>query len=144
MQSCNTVYRVACSDCKMRHLHLTVPDNCHLFNLLEIPRIFSLNVKNKAAVDLFDDLINTWKQLGKQVDRPFLKGLSHNGMVGISAGLCGNRPCIVPAKTFLIHKDTHQLGNCHGRMGIIHLEGNLLIELLNIVMFLFIFFNCSL
>ena len=144
VQSCNAVYRIACSDCKMCHLHLTIPDNCHLSDFLEVSRIFCLNIKNETTVDFFDDLVNTRKQFGEQVDRPFLQSLCHNSMVGISTCFCGNCPCIVPAKTFLIHKDTHQFGNSHGRMGIVHLEGNLLMKLSDIVMCLLIFLNSSL
>ena len=45
------------------------------------------------------------------------------------------------AKTFLIHEDTHKLCNRHGRMGIVQLEGCLLIELTDIAVVLFILCN---
>ena len=38
-------------------------------------------------------------------------------------------------------KDTHQLGNCYGRMGIVQLESCLLIEFADVVVVLFILFN---
>ena len=123
VQSCNTVYRVACSDCQVCHLHLSVVDDRHLADLLLVARISSLDLLHKAAVDLFDDLVYTRKQSGEQLDRPFFQCLSHDRMVRVSTGLCRYLPCLVPSKSFLIQKDTHQLCNCYGRMGIVELEG---------------------
>ena len=144
MKSCNTIYRETCNDCKVCHLNLSVIDDCHLFDLLIVSRIFILYFDDKTTVNLFDDLIYTWKKSGKQLDRPFLKSLSHNGMVGVSNTFGSYSPGIVPAKTFLIHKKTHKLCNSHSRMSIVHLEYDFLVELLNIIMCFLIFLDCSL
>ena len=65
-------------------------------------------------------------------------------MVGVSNTFGSYSPCIIPAKTFLIHKETHKLSNSHSRMSIIHLEYDFLVELLDIIMCFLIFLNCSL
>ena len=62
MKACNTVYRVACNDRKVSHLNLSVIDDRHLLDLLEVSRIFLLDLKNETTVDLLDDLVDTRKQ----------------------------------------------------------------------------------
>ena len=141
MQRGNTVYGIACSDRQMGHFYLSVIDDRHLADLLLVARIFCFDLFHKAAVDLLDDLIDTRKQAAEQLDRPFLQCLCHDRMIGVSTGLCGYFPCLVPAKTFLIHEDTHKLCNRYGRMGIVQLEGCLLIELTDIAVVLFILCN---
>ena len=96
MQSCYTVHREAARDRHVCHLDLTVVDNCHLRDLFLISRVFLLDLKKEATVDLLYDLVDTRKQSGEQLDRPFFKGLGHDGVVGISAGLCGDIPCLFP------------------------------------------------
>ena len=140
----NTVYRVTCNDCKMSHFYLSIIEDCHLLDLFIVSRIFSLNIKDETTVDLFDDLVYTWKQSGEQLNRPFLKSFCHDCMVCVSNTFCCYRPCIIPAKTFFIHKDTHKLCYSNCRMSIIHLESNFLIKLHDIFMIFFVFFDCSL
>ena len=141
MKACNTVYRVACNDRKVSHLNLSVIDDRHLLNFLEVSRIFLLDLKNETTVDLLDDLVYTRKQSGEQLDRPFLKCLGHDGVVGVSTAFCCDIPCLIPAKTFLIDKNTHQLCNCNCRMSIIHLEYNLLMKLCDVIVCFFVFGN---
>jgi len=103
----------------MSHLNLSVVDDCHLCNLLLVTRILLLNLNDETAVDLLNDLIDTRKQTGEQLDRPFLKCLCHDRVVRVSTGLCRNLPCFIPGQTVVIQKDSHQLCNRYGRMGIV-------------------------
>ncbi len=98
MQSCNAVYRVACCNRQMCHLDLSVVDDRHLANLLLIARILRLNLQDKTAVDLFDDLVYTRQQSGEQLDRPFFQCLCHDGVVRVSTGLRRYLPCLIPAQ----------------------------------------------
>ena len=134
MQLSNTVDGVAGNDCQVCHLDLSVVDDCHLGDLVLVARELLLDLQKEAAVDLFYDLIDSRKQSGEQLDRPFLKCFSHDGMVRVSNRLRGHFPCIIPLQAFLIQQDTHQLSDSNGRMGIVHLEGCLLIELPDIRM----------
>ena len=59
-------------------------------------------------------------------------------------GIGHDAPRLVPAETFLIHKNTHQLCYCYCRMCIIHLECYFLRQFADITMFLFKLCNCSL
>ncbi len=144
VKPCHTIYRIACSDCKVSHLHLSVIDNGHLADLLMIARILLLDLLDKAAVDLLDNLIHTGKQSGEQLNRPFLQSLGHNGMVGISTSLCGYLPCLIPLQMLLVKKNTHQLCHSDCRMGIVKLERCFLIKFADILMGLLILRNSSL
>ena len=62
VQSCHTVNRVACCNCKMCHLYLSVIDDCHLADLFLITGIHLLDLQDKSAVDLLNDLIYSWKE----------------------------------------------------------------------------------
>ncbi|SCH33629.1 Uncharacterised protein [uncultured Clostridium sp.] len=134
MQSRYAVYRMACRDSQMSHLDLSVVNDSHLADLFLIARIFCLDIQYKTTVDLLHDLVYTGKQTGEQLDRPFLQGLCHDGVVGVSAGLSRYIPCLVPLQAFLVDEDTHQLGYRYSRMGIVQLERRLLVELADVVM----------
>ena len=134
VESRHAVYGVAGHDGQMGHLHLSVIDDGHLADLLLVARILLLDLNHEAAVDLLDNLINTGKQAGEQLDGPFLQGLRHDRMVRVSTGLRGDLPRLIPLQAFLIHQDAHQLGYRHSRMRIVQLEGGLLVELADIVM----------
>ena len=134
MKLCNTVDRISAYDSQTSHMNLSVIDHCHLADFFLITRVLLSYLDQEAAVDLFYDLIDTRKKSGEQVNRPFFKCLCHNRMVRVCTGLCRNLPCLIPAKAFHIHQNSHQLRNSYGRVGIIQLEGNLLIELMDIIM----------
>ena len=60
MQLGYTIDRITCNDSQMRHLNLTICNNCHLGNLIYIRRILVCHFDDKSSVDFFNDLINTW------------------------------------------------------------------------------------
>ena len=103
----NTVYGITCNDCKMCHLHLAIINDCHLTDLLRIIRILLLDLFHKSAVDLFNNLINSGKKSGEQLDWPFFQSLCHDGMVGVCTGLRGDCPCFIPGKIIFIHENSH-------------------------------------
>ena len=92
----NTVYREAADDRKVSHADLSVINDGHSADLLVVARISLLDLGYKAAVDLLDNLVNTRKQTGEQLDRPFFKSLSHDGVVCVRTGLCCDLPCLIP------------------------------------------------
>ena len=103
--------------------------NVHLFDLFRHVDtgivIALMDHALKPAVDLLDDLINPGQQLGEEVDGPFLQSFGHDGMVGVGHGSGGQIPCLVPFESVVVHEQSHQLGNTEGRMGIVHLEDQL-------------------
>jgi len=92
----NTVYREAADDCKVSHADLSVVNDRHSADLLVVTRISLLDLGYKTAVDLLNDLVNTRKQTGEQLDRPFFKSFSHDGVVCVGTGLCRDLPGLIP------------------------------------------------
>ena len=119
MQSCNTVYGIACCNCQMCHFNLTIIDNCHFTHFFLIAGIFCLDFLHETAVDLLYNLVNTGKQTAEQLNRPFLQSFRHNGMVGIGAGLGCYLPCFFPCQIIFVKQNSHQFSYCNSRMGII-------------------------
>ena len=88
-EPCHAVYGEACDDRHICHAHLAVHEDRHLLHFVLIARIHLADFDEEPAVDLLHDLVNTRKQFGEQVDRPFLKRLRHDRMVRVRAGLRG-------------------------------------------------------
>ena len=133
----------------MCHLHLSIVDDRHLTDLLLYIHtgyiaVLLLDIDDESAVDLLYDLVDSGKQSGEQFDGPFLQCFRHDGVVGVSTGLGGDLPRFLPGQIIIIHQHTHQLCDSYGRMGIVQLEGNLLIELMDIVMLSHVLLNCFL
>ena len=127
---CNTVYRIACYDSHICHLDLSVIEDSHLSYLVLITRIFLVNLNYKSSVYLVNNLVYTRKQSLEYLNWPLLKCLSHDCMVGVGYTSCSDIPCIIPWQMLLIHKDSHKLCNCNRRVGIVHLENNLIRKIL--------------
>ena len=94
---CHAVYRKAAHDGHISHAHLSVVDDGHTVHLARVIGVSLLYLGHEAAVDFLHDLIDSGKQTGEQLDGPFLQGLSHNGVVGVSAGSGGDIPGLIPA-----------------------------------------------
>ena len=99
----DTVYGITCCDRKMRHLYLSVINNRHLTHFFVIARICLFDPHYKTAVDFFYNLINSRKQPGEQLNRPFFQSFRHNRMVRIRTCLRRHFPCLVPCQIMLIH-----------------------------------------
>ncbi len=145
MKLCHTVYRMTTYNGQVCHLHNTIIDDGHLGDLvLGILRVLLADILAESPVDLLHDLVDTRQKLGEQLDGPLLQGLSHDGMVGVSAGLDGDVPSLIPLQVVVVHEDTHQLGHSHSRVGVVHLESHLLIEMVNVaVVTLHILLHCG-
>ena len=91
-------------------------------------RVAGVHLFNETAIDLFDDLINTWQQFRDHGDRPFFKGFRKYGVIGEADGFNGHVPGGIPIVMFFIDEDTHQFRNTECRMGIIDMDTNLVRE----------------
>ena len=92
----NAVYGEAADDREVSHADLSVVNDRHSADLLVVARISLLDLGNEAAVDLLNDLVNTRKKAGEELDWPFFKSLSHDGVVCVGTGLCRNLPGLIP------------------------------------------------
>ncbi len=145
----HTIHGIAGYNGHMGHLHLSIVENGHLADLLLYIHtvdagILLLNLTDKTAVDLLHDLVDPGQQPGEQINRPFFQGFCHDGVVGIGTCLRGDLPGLLPGEFELIQQDPHQFRNGHRRMGIVELEGHLLIKVMDVIVFAHIFGHCFL
>ena len=119
---CNTVYAETCVNCKPSHIYFSVIDDGHTTVFCIIVRIFFAQLNHKAAVDFFNNLIDTRKKTLENLNRPFFKRFCKNCVVCISKCVSYYVPGIVPAYVVFIHKDSHKFRNSNNRMSIIKLD----------------------
>ncbi len=62
---------------------------------------------------------------------PGLQRLGHKGVVGVAQGLGGDLPGGFPGHPFVVDQDAHELGHSQRRMGVIELDGVLLVEVIH-------------
>ena len=110
-------------------LDLTALDNGHLGNsvavLGSVEQILAV-----AAVDLADDGVDSREDLLNEALIPLLERLSHNGVVGVSEGVGNDVPSLLPAVAALVEEYSHQLRDSEGRVSIVDVDSNLLVEVL--------------
>ena len=129
MQLGYAVYAVGSSAAEVSHVDLTALDNGHLGNsvavLGSVEQILAV-----AAVDLADDGVDSREDLLNEALIPLLKRLSHNGVVGVSEGVGNDVPSLLPAVAALVEEYSHQLRDSEGRVSIVDVDSNLLVEVL--------------
>ena len=86
-----------------------------------------------SIVKLLDNRHKYRNNLFKVSERPFLKCLSKDGMVGISTGLAYHINCIVHSEILFLSKNSDKLRNNHSRMCIVNLNYCILIKVMQIV-----------
>ena len=115
------------------HAHLAVVDDGHAVFSRLIARELVLDGKQEAAVNLFDNLINTRKQTGEELNGPLLECLGHDGVVRVRAGLARNFPRLFPAESLFVHQNAHELRNRDCGVRVVHLEHDKIRELLDVI-----------
>ena len=124
----DAVYRVRTHDCKASHMHFAVLDYRHGTELFHVVRITRLDVFEMAAVDLVDNHIDTRQERFEHIDWPLLQGFGHNGVVSVSDDVAGNSPSLVPFEVVFVDEDAHKFSHAQGRMGVVNVNGDFLIE----------------
>ena len=84
------------------------------------------DVVEQAAVDLEDDLEVARQQHLEPRERPFLERLGQQRVVRVRERPLGEVPGLVPSEVRLVEQDPHQLGDGHGRVRVVELDGDLL------------------
>ncbi len=62
---------------------------------------------------------------------PALDGLWQQGVVGVGARVGGDVPSGVPAEALQVHEDAHELGDGERGVGVVELDGDLVMFSLN-------------
>ena len=76
----------------------------------------------ELAVDAADDVCDLRYHAAQQIQRPLLQCLAHDGVVGVGEGLLSDGKGLLEVHA-LAHEQTDQLGDGHGGMGVIELDG---------------------
>ena len=76
-------------------------------------------------VDLVDDLELARQQLLKVVQRPLLKRLGKQRVVGVGQGASRQIPGLIPPQLRVVEQDAHQFGDREGGMRIVELDRRL-------------------
>ncbi len=70
----------------------------------------------------------TGQHLAEQIHRPALERLRHQGVVGVGERLRADIPGLFPVQSFLVKQQPHQFGNGDGRVGVVELDGDFVVE----------------
>jgi len=114
---------------KESHMNLIVLNDGHSGNS-QLITCACLDFLAITSVYLADNGVNPWNSLTDKVDIPLLQRFSHNGMVGVSKGICNNVPALIPAIAAIVQKNTHKLGYSEGGVGVVNVYSNLFIEII--------------
>ena len=82
----------------------------------------------EAAVDLVDDLQVARQEPAEQLDRPLLQRLGQQRVVRVGEGVPRDVPGLVPVQLVLVDEQPHQFGHGDRRVGVVELDGPLLVE----------------
>ena len=76
----------------------------------------------QLVVNAADDVHNLGNHGAQQVQGPLFQSLGHDGVVGVGEGALGDGEALLEIHA-LVHQQTDELGDGHGRMGIVQLNG---------------------
>ena len=74
------------------------------------------------------------QQTSENLRGPDFQRLRQDGVVGVGEDSLGDSPGILPLHTLVVDQDAHQLGDGHGRMGVVELDGDLVRQVFPLMM----------
>ena len=110
-------------DIHVSHMHPVI-----LVDNIGALRVFLLSDTGIQFPDNGNQVRNHFRQI---INRPFFQGLRQDGVVGIRAGLCHHINRLVHGEASVLQQ-TDQLRNDHGRMGVVDLNGHIIIQTVEI------------
>ena len=131
MDRCHAVDTIAIVDVDMCHVHSLV--------LVNDLNFFVLIFLCHTVTQLLDDGNQLRHYFLDISQRPFLQSFCQNGVVRISTGAAYYVDSFIHSETFLCGENADQLGDNHGRMGIVDLDRYMLGQSMQIIT-LFLYF----
>ena len=125
------VNAVAAQDGQVGHVDLSIPEDGNIAGHVFVARVAFADLFEPAPVDFIDDEVNARQELFEHGNRPFFHGFRQDRMVRIGYGTDRYLPRVFPVHTFFVHEDPHQFGDDQGRMGIVNVQGNVMIEIIH-------------
>ena len=125
----HAVGAVGSDDRHMGHadvLRLTLLNEAHASCAFGVMRMMRVNVVEKPAIDLEDDLELARNEEAHPIDRPTLQRLGKQSVVGVGERRARDIPRFVPTEMRFVEQDAHELRHGKGRMRVVELNGRLL------------------
>ncbi len=106
---------------------------CHMNQIVLVDDVgcLILHLRPYSLVQLPNDRKKMRYCFLQIIDRPFFESFREDCVIGIGTGLCDNLNCLIHGQTARGQK-TDQLRNYHGRMGVVNLHSDILIQLMNV------------
>ena len=121
----HTVHRIAHGHTQVCHLHHVIGGDGHFGDAgISAVLIMIRQPGANPTVNLLQNHIDSGQQRPHHGFGPALQRFAHDGMVGIGHGALHDAGGFIPAQAFLIHQQTHQLGNRQARMGVVDVNGH--------------------
>ena len=98
----------------------------HASNSVKITGELGLNILQVPKIDLIDDLQMSWEHNTESIDRPSLKRLGQQSVIGVGARLDSDLPGLFPGETLLVDEDAHELRYGERRVRVVELDGHFL------------------
>ncbi len=133
MQDGNTVGRMGTDHGQMGHSNLFFRpflDERHPAQSVVVICPANGDFRQKSVVNFINDLQVSRKHGLENGYRPLLQGFRQQGVIRISKGGLGDFPGLVPVHGLLVHQDPHELGNRKCRMGVVHLDLDMIVKML--------------
>jgi hypothetical protein len=124
----HSVGAVRSDDRHVRHadvVRVTLLNEAHARGASGIIRIPRANVVKQPAVDLEDDLELARNKEAHPVDRPTLKRLGKQGVIGVGERSARDIPRFVPTQMRFVEQNAHELWHGKSRMGVVELNRGL-------------------
>ncbi len=106
------------------HVHLVVGQDRHVADAVPLAGEGVPQLGAQPAVHLLQDHVDAGQLLLEQALRPLLQRLHQHGVVGVGEGATGDALRVVPAQAVIVHQYAHQLGDGHGGMGVVDVDGH--------------------
>ena len=113
-------------DRKVRHADHIVGDDRVRFAIHALCHQFAAEL----CVDLIDDIEDFRQQTAEQVDVPLFEGLDHDGMIRVAEHFLRDCERFFERETFFLQKPD-QFGDRNGRMRVVQLNRDVLVEIGN-------------
>ena len=126
VQLADAVHGIAHGNQHIGHMHIVIAHHRHVGNAVPVageavPQAFA-----QPPVDLLNNLIDSGQKAFYHANRPFFQRFRHDRVICIRNRVLGNAAGFIPAQSFLIHQQAHQLRYRHAGMRIIDMDHDLL------------------
>ena len=113
---------------QVRHVHLVVAQDGHVADAVPLAGEGVPQLGAQPRVHLLQDHVNAGQLLAEQALRPLLQRLHQHGVVGVGEGAAGDALGGVPIQAVLVQQDADQLGDGHGGVRVVDVDGHLVRE----------------